>query len=387
MFRIFHFNWRDLNRNTIKIVLLAGCMFMAIGGFGRTLVDGKDSPYPVVPDSLTTPAGIAAFLVQDLSSDEEKVTAIFNWIAGNIHYDVDLLQNENLVFNSEDVLDDVIQNRKGICMHYAELFYAMAKASGLKAYKIKGYTRNSAGNVIYIGHIWNAVKINGGLYLFDATWAAGYVERGQFVQEFSDRYFMVRPEVFIRTHMPFDPMWQLLPRPVSHKEFDANKFPEQPFASGDIIMDNFLLYAVSGELNRLRDAHQRILETLPQSGQAADLLHTELNNLAGIMYNMAVDDINHAVMVFNSYSSHKGKRFRDPVIEDFLIRQWTEELESRLSSAENIVYNLNSAGPELNNLIEGAIESLVHMRAVWDNETEFINRYLSTRKALRVFLF
>jgi tetratricopeptide (TPR) repeat protein len=52
--------------------------------------------------------------------------------------------------------------------------------------------------------------------LLDATWGAGYVsESKRFEKRFDDQFFLTSPEKFILKHLPVDPMWQLLPCPIT----------------------------------------------------------------------------------------------------------------------------------------------------------------------------
>jgi len=58
--------------------------------------------------------------------------------------------------------------------------------------------------------------------LVDSCWGAGCLnERGQFTFNFEPGYFLPPPEQFIYTHLPTEPIWQLLGhgRVVSVEEF------------------------------------------------------------------------------------------------------------------------------------------------------------------------
>ena len=79
-------------------------------------------------------------------------------------------------------------------------------------------------------HAWNAVLVDGGWYLVDTTWDAGGLE-GQgttFKWQYSTGFLFTPPDVFLCTHYPDDPRWQLLDQPL-----DLAHFRAQPVLWGD----------------------------------------------------------------------------------------------------------------------------------------------------------
>ena len=64
--------------------------------------------------------------------------------------------------------------------------------------------------VLYITMSW---------YFVDPTWGSGYLSDGRFVKQINNFYFMTKPKDMIRSHMPFDPLWQFLYNPVTNQEF------------------------------------------------------------------------------------------------------------------------------------------------------------------------
>ncbi len=61
--------------------------------------------------------------------------------------------------NPKEIVDKVLNTKKGICMHYAELFNDLANQVGIKSFVISGYTRQN-GFVDYIPHAWCAGLID-----------------------------------------------------------------------------------------------------------------------------------------------------------------------------------------------------------------------------------
>ena len=177
-----------------------------------------------IPDSLTySTSGIVGYINSNFSNQKDKSRAIFIWITKNIQYDIDNMFAINFYQNPKEIIDKVLSTRKGICMHYAELFNDLANKAGIKSFVISGYTKQN-GFVDYIPHAWCAGLIDSTWFLFDPTWGSGYVQNARFVRQVNNFYYMTKPEQLIKTHMPFDPLWQFLNYPVTNQEFYESKF-------------------------------------------------------------------------------------------------------------------------------------------------------------------
>ncbi|WP_337045084.1 transglutaminase domain-containing protein [Emticicia sp. 17c] len=172
---------------------------------------------------------LAYQITRGISTDSLKVRAIFEWITKNIAYDTELLNNIAKKTTEEYTLsqksDKVIQRKKAVCMGYSTLFEELCMASGITAYNISGYCKNFIFQTNRLSftlehHSWNAVKINNRWYLCDLTWSAGSVnEKGTFSRKQNEEFYLSNGQAFINRHIPFDPIWQLLERPVTMNEF------------------------------------------------------------------------------------------------------------------------------------------------------------------------
>ncbi|SFU73644.1 Transglutaminase-like superfamily protein [Clostridium sp. DSM 8431] len=90
-------------------------------------------------------------------SDKAKVKTLYTWIGSNISYD-DSKAKKILEEGKECESGAIVtfNTRKGICLDYACLYAAMAKACGLKVRVIVGQAYNGEE---YVGHAWNQVYI------------------------------------------------------------------------------------------------------------------------------------------------------------------------------------------------------------------------------------
>jgi hypothetical protein len=85
----------------------------------------------------------------------------------------------------------------------------------------------TASGVAYGPHVWNAVQIEGHWQLLDVTFANGrYTSNGKVEQRRPTNldWFMVAPRVMICSHLPDEPRWQLLQRPLTKKQQEARPF-------------------------------------------------------------------------------------------------------------------------------------------------------------------
>lgn len=92
----------------------------------------------------------AKSLVKGMSTDKEKINAIYNYVIVNAKYDYEKLSTLKSDYNPS--VDTIIKSGKGICYDYSSTFAAMLRSVGIPVKLIKGYTSNVSGY-----HAWNEV--------------------------------------------------------------------------------------------------------------------------------------------------------------------------------------------------------------------------------------
>ena len=188
---------------------------------GPSAWEAADARALSAPSSLRyDPAALAAYLTQGAAGDTERARAIFRWLAENIAYDYAARDNQEPVRPEE-----VLVRGRAVCEGYAGAFELLGRLAGLEVVSIHGYAKGhdwgDGAHFERTNHAWNAVRIAGAWRLIDATWGAGYVRDGQFVKQLEDYFFMPAPEALAFTHLPEDPGWALVPRPLSLRAFEA----------------------------------------------------------------------------------------------------------------------------------------------------------------------
>lgn len=94
----------------------------------------------------------AAKLTEGLSTDREKIDAIYRYVVENISYDYDKINNIPTTYVPD--IDEIIRDGKGICYDYSAVFAAMLRSQGIPCKLIKGYSTNVKGY-----HAWNEVYL------------------------------------------------------------------------------------------------------------------------------------------------------------------------------------------------------------------------------------
>ena len=277
-------------------------LLLGLGGTGRAQgVKARTAP-PVpykavdarmrqVPDSAThSVRGLARYIDASFSTDMDKARAAFGWVARHIRYDVGHRYRLELEREATVVAQETLDKRRGVCQHYAGLYSALANQAGVLTYVVPGYSSLRDP----IGHAWCASRINGQWYLMDPTWAAGRVIKNKFTFRFNNDYFMVRPAVSIESHMPFDPLWQLLKALRTPQQFQLGTkpaTPSPPFAFADSVA----AYVRQSLAQQLRSSSRRI----EQNGVKSALIFSHLNHLRTREENCQIDTFNAANQAYN----------------------------------------------------------------------------------------
>jgi hypothetical protein len=370
-----------MKRIILFILLLAGTCNMFAADYATI-----DKHAAIVPANLKTANDIARYLTKNLTSPTEKVRAIYYWISHAIVYDVSKMYSSDTYTDPQELVDKVLKTRRGVCANYAALFNACCREVGVQSYIIEGYTRQND-KVVGIAHAWNAVRINGAFYDIDATWASGYLKGSTYTQQFRDNYFLIPPAEFIKTHMPFDPIWQFLNNPVTHKEFEAGDFSRLKKESGYNYTDSIKVHSGLDAWDKLPRENKRIAA----AGLTNDMIKNKIaQNQLGIssdIFNKAADYYNKAVEKYNYYIQCKNSQYEKMSMKDDKILELLSTTRQSVEMAEQTLSRLNPYEFELKRSADSLKKSIAAMKRNLDAEDTFVGKYVKTVKPLRMFLF
>jgi transglutaminase/protease-like cytokinesis protein 3 len=212
-----------MKNKTLRLLLLL--FLVNVTAFSQKYA-AIDNQLQAWPKSFSSPQKLADKVNTDFKTDEDKVRAIFTWIALNVQYDLKAYKSGASMiaysYSSEadriakeqkyrlEYAEKTLRSKKGVCQDYSALFHTVCELSGIKCIAIIGTSKAHPSQIGKLpkasDHEWNAVKINDKWQLIDVTWAAGSVsmETGKFQSEFNDGYFFTNPELFYLNHFPDD---------------------------------------------------------------------------------------------------------------------------------------------------------------------------------------
>lgn len=363
------------------------CLLLTANGFSQSDFAFIDRVSETVPDSLVDFKEIAASLTKDLRTDKDKYRSIYFWISHNIKYDLSKINSKAVYYSSDEIIEEVMNNRMGVCQHYSELFNAMCKSVGLGSYVITGYTKQPDGTLGELSHVWNAAVIDSKYSLIDVTWAAGYVMNNKYVHEFRDEYFLIEPKLFIRTHMPFDPVWQFLDNPVTNQEFTKQDFSKLNTRGEYVYKDSIASYENLNLLSQLENSNRRIIKSGVTNSLIQDQIDENLVQITNTQFNGAVDTLNFGIKNYNIYITHKNNQFRKPKLNDSEVRDLIDNAGEGVHEANRIFNSLITGNDQLNSRIMEARNEMPSLLSDIQREKDFVDKYLKKWRPLRAFMF
>ena len=131
--------------------------------------------------------------MSNISSNEEKVKALHDWIVDNVEYDINM---ENI--NRYTICGALI-DRTAVCEGYAKLFKYILDSINIESILVSGTAVNSVGEAER--HMWNYVKLDGIWYGVDCTWDDPIIQgNGKITAEMKYKYFLKGKDTFDVDH-------------------------------------------------------------------------------------------------------------------------------------------------------------------------------------------
>jgi len=330
---------------------------------------------------------LISYIKQNFTSETDRIRAIYIWITNHINYDFSrVLEREKNKGNPPQTVAEVLTTRNAVCQGYSELFAALCKGVDINAIVVGGYTKKE-GKVASLSHAWVAATLGGQWFLFDPTWGAGYIKDEKFTRKFNNTFYKMSPANFIADHMPFDPMYQFLSNPLSHKEFINGKQPS------NIVLFNY--NDTLGKYNQLSSVEQNKAELrrLEQAGVENDLLRERQNFLKTKLQSFASKNsfdegakiFASAILKYKDYIAHKNKQFS--TIGDNDLRQLLDSMQENVKLSRSLV---SEVSPKTDAQSQSKINAIAAFDRFWvqlDKEKQFVQKYFLANKAERKQLF
>jgi hypothetical protein len=369
--------------------------FVSIGCLGQsksvyTLIDAKMDAIPMNLSASTT--GISEHINTNFKSEDDKIRAVFYWTASNISYDIENISSINYSEVSPDKIKNTLTSKKGVCIHYAEVFNDLAQKVGIESYIIGGYTKQN-NKVDVLSHAWCVAKIDKTWWMFDPTWGAGYIMNNKFVKKINNSNYKVIPSQFITTHMPFDYLWQFLNKTVTNQEFiDGKILPSKSKPNFDF-QQQILAYKSMSELDRARTSLIRIQENGIKNNLIQQMVIFTKNEVANLQNNEAMfkmkaisDDYNQAISQFNDFIFYRNNKFK-PTLLDAEIKEMIMTPKQKILNCQNRIYKIGNYNDNNIENVKSLKKSLITVLQQIEVQEKFVNDYLSKSKSARKGMF
>lgn len=334
-----------------------------------------------IPQAETfSSSSIAVYIQKIYAAENERIAAAYNWITQNIRYDTDSLYYFNWNCDHDTRVAATLRRRKGVCENYAALFSDILSKMNIQSFVVHGYTKPAANN----GHAWVAVKENNDWYLCDPTWDAGNK---------TPKYLMIKPDLFIETHMPFDPLWQLLEYPCTHKDFARGYQLSVKNKAPVMYKDSVELFLTLDSMQRFEAANRRMASTgltdkKMQQWHAYNSMKIAIirGEKYMFLYNNAVENINKATASLNAFLQYRNRQFR-PEKPEQEIRMMLDDSEDWLLQAGKSMVELSIAKDNFQYSPDGLFQQKENLARKIKQQQQFLKNYFAIPAPQRARLF
>ncbi|RFS21023.1 hypothetical protein DVR12_16910 [Chitinophaga silvatica] len=351
-----------------------------------------------IPDSVTSsPSSIAKWLVNHHQGNQTNILkSIYGWMAGNVKYDMVNTFLPDYYKDTSDAINKTLKTRIAVCQGYAALFMEIARQAHIPAQIIAGYTFTQ-GKQDNSSHAWTAVYVNNSWKLVDPTWGSGGIINGKYTQQLNWNYFLVEPEKFIKTHVPFDPLFQFLDIPWSHPDIANGTRTDKPVFK---YQDTLAKYNRFSAYEKAENAATRIADY----GVTNQLIGVELQHLRNVIavgkqnvlvdeHNLQVNKVNklgsqynEVVASFNEYVEFKNHQFT-PSKPDQEIKDWIDGLYTKLTEQQQQLAAIQPANNTIATNIGELKAAVTELRKKVIEEQAFVTKYIKTSKLFRKTMF
>jgi hypothetical protein len=213
-------------------------------------------------------------------------------------------------------------------------------------------------------------------FFCDPTWDESY--------KLQANYFLVSPQDFIQTHMPFDPLWQLLPQPISYQQFSAGRFQKDENIIDKATLDSAGVFLQLNDLEQMQASARRIR----QAGLYNELIrtrHAYLQMQIAIIledkdkrdYDSSVQDLQQATTLLNEFIEYRNNRFL-PTKQDAGLVNLMKPIEKLLTMA---LQRISTIGTQIENLqwdTDGMRKKINQLQKRIEEQERFIHQFLLT---------
>ena len=336
---------------------------------------------------------IAKYIQANFKGEEFQIKAAHFYVASTISYDVAYNFSTELLNSEEDFVSKALTSKKGVCIHYAKLLKAIVDELNYPCEIIAGYTKQN-NQIAKLSHAWCAIKFkDNNWYIFDPTWDSGFVNNGKFTRNLGSKYYKQLPIASLKTHMPFDYLWQFSKEPISNQEFYNGKtFEGKPKINFNYQTEIYKYLKLS-----LIDQAFEASERIERNGLLNNLILEEYNFKKNVFsvtqqntniqkLNEIIEEYNIAITLLNDFIIYRNKEFT-PAYSDGILLEMIKTPREQLEKTKKEIFSLGTVGKENAsnfNALKGAISDAEKQA---QEQAAFVKEYVSKSKKDRKKMF
>ena len=258
----------------------------------------------------------------------------------------------------------------------------------MPSFVVDGYVKLN-NQLSELSHAWSVTRIDTSWYLFDPTWAAGYVVNGTFIPKINNAYFETDPSDFVEAHMPFDPLWQLLYHPISFTEFNNGKAIENKSRAFFNFPDSIAVFENQNQNERFQASFDRIDNNGVKNTPVFNCLvfiRQSIEEAKTNQYNAAVADYNDAIGNFNEFVRYRNKQFT-PMRPDMEIQAMLDSASGPFNRAKMKLGQIKNPGQNIVGAMGHLQKQMNDFSEQLEEQEVWLAKYFSKGKSGRRGMF
>ena len=335
---------------------------------------------------------IANYIQSNFKGEELQIKAAYFYVISTISYDVTYSFSTELFSSDEDFVTKTITTKKGVCIHYAKLFKAIISQLGYHCEIVTGYTKQN-NQIGKLSHAWCAIKMkDNNWHVFDPTWDSGYVKDEKYFRNLNSNYYKILPSKAIKTHMPFDYLWQFASEPITNREFYNDKVYEIKPKINFNFQTEIDKYFKLSDIDKAFESSERI-----QKNEIINDLILEEYNYKKSVFNTTrfnkniekvteiIEDYNVAIVLLNDFIIYRNKGFT-PAFSDTILLEMIQTPKEKLENIQKEIFLISSVGKEnatnFNELKSSISETVKQSLEQYNFVKEYISKSKKDRKKM-----
>ena len=354
--------------------------------------DAIDKTMDAIPgQNENTTESIANYISRNFITQDDKIRAAFYWTASNISYDSKAI-NLIKIYTKEEKINSALKTRKGVCMHYSEVFNDIVTKMGMKSYVIDGYTKQS-GEIARLSHAWTACMIDEKWYLVDVTWGSGYIKDNVYYKKLNNIYYKSSATAFLKTHMPYDYIWQLNENPITNDGFYNDETKSSLIANSYDFSAQIEAFLKLSEPEKLLQKMQRMEKAGLKNNFVKEAYSVLKKNFDGYKNNnsipkleLIVSEFNDANKLLDNFIHYRNARFT-PMLSDDKIKEKAQIAYDKWSFCKVELAKIVDVSKENLTNFNSLKKAVTFAQKRFDTQLSFANEYLLKSPAERASVF